>query len=463
VELVAPRRADLFEKADVTISAEPAFDPPAGRFRDHILPTWLELDLACTPHATDPRSDELTHPHAVVVSGRGEKVLDAHGLKQPGRFVIWGPEIPLTMGGSAKAKSWLKTLGLQVAEILGAFTLHGHGPSTWELYLDHCDEDGNPALRKTTLRVWPGDQYELSLKIPPIATFAYGVSGEHVKGGDYAAKAEASTKVIGVDVSEAEGTDDETGEKGLTPGKVYQAVFREQEFADLTRNGKRDQSTQNVLTLVNSLLDTSKSAVDFFAGLKGLTPKFGWWFTVDLALLAITAKGTRSFQVREQRGTALNQVDHVWGISLEGTLVAFKIGIKAGLEVGGDSTKLMIRGVVYAEIGIELKVDKSWTSDTDPAKRKILSSDATAGLEIGMDIVIGHPNVCSAKAWTKAPYTVACDLVPPDMGATPPRPDWGADWKHGCKDGIYLELKGKLFFKFGTHKRLRLKKPVPLE
>ncbi|MEZ4455205.1 MAG: hypothetical protein R2882_01455 [Gemmatimonadales bacterium] len=90
---------------------------------------------------------------------------------------------------------------------------------------------------------WPGDEYELAIKILRPGSAEYGVRGEYVDG-KYAKT---------TDDPEASGSRPARSPRPpltkrrsrpinsqLAPGRVFQPKFTEQELIDLTRNGHRD-------------------------------------------------------------------------------------------------------------------------------------------------------------------------------------------------------------------------------
>ncbi|MEZ4455204.1 MAG: hypothetical protein R2882_01450 [Gemmatimonadales bacterium] len=92
-------------------------------------------------------------------------------------------------------------------------------------------------------------------------------------------------------------------------------------------------------------------------------------------------------------------------------------------------------------------------------------------LRAGIDIIIGHPNLCSLKGWTKVPHRSGRSVGPPTAaeakpaGAAPPKPattgaggglppDPRKNWKVQFQARLHRRDlsrgKGKLFFKFST-------------
>ncbi|MGE0442207.1 MAG: collagen binding domain-containing protein [Gemmatimonadales bacterium] len=489
IDLVAPRFDDLFSAAPA-VAATPVFDPPGSAFHSWIKPTWLEVRTDATPHPAAPEATEPDHPEIVLANGVRQRVVDAKGLAAPGQALVWGPALPLALGATPQSGGWFTGVGRYLGQVLSAFTMERQGPATWDVWVKHCDEDGRDDVRHAVLRLWPGDEYELAVKIPRFGSAEYGVRGEYVDG-KYAKQTddlEASGFKSGeiaqtAPDEEAEATDQSSQ---LAPGRVFQPKFTEQELIDLTRNGHQDPAVEAVQTLVNLIANGARDGVEFFTTLSNLTPKFGWWFSVDMSFLAIELNGRRAYQVVEDGGRALNRVAPAWEVAIKGKLFELTLDLRAGIEIGGTATVVMVRGVVFLGFTIGLEVNGSWKQvgganhgDRDG------NFESKASLQAGIDIIIGHPNLCSLKGWTKVPYTVRATVGPPNEaddnagGAAAPQAgtqdaneapadrngskDWKVHFRHGCADGIYLECKGKLFFKFSTHKRVELKKPVPLE
>lgn len=447
LQLVAPRKGDLFKKEPASLTPLP-FNPPAGAFNDGVMPTWLEVDLDGVSHVVPPGT-EATHPALVVQTGGGNKVVDAKGVLKSGRFLIWGPDFPWNLNPPQGSTRWLKKLGYTMAELFNGITKRAVAPSYWDLYTDHCDDDGAPVQSKTTLAVFPGDRYKLKLNIPAIKGFSYGVNGDYVKG-EAITKSSGTSGLIGDSTSHKETTSASGTETVFA--SLFEGEYGAEPMVSFSRNG---QSHPLVSDLVTAVLFSATEAVKWFSELGNLQPQWGFWVSADISLLKVSIEAEWGWMSKPK----VNDINWLYQIKLSGTLVEVKVGIRAGVEGTVVPSLVYFRAVIYLEVGGKADAEWTWVSDKRPTEQK---ASTTASLELGVDLVIGNANFCQAKSWVKAPYTLQWNILAPDPDAK--RDKWDVNFKHGCKDGIYFVALYKLFYgKYSGTKKIELKEPVDLD
>lgn len=470
LQLIAPRKGDLFKQAPASLAPLP-FNPPVADFRSGVGPTWLEIELDGVTHVVPPAT-EASHPALVVQTGSGDKVVDGHGILKSGRFLIWGPDFPWNLNPPTGSTRFLKKLGYTLAELFNGITKRAIAPSYWDLYTSHCDEEGNPVQSKTTLAVFPGDRYQLKLNIPAIKGFSYGVNGDYIQG-EKITKTSGTSGLIGdstshSESSSAEGTEvkDTTGRTTTTTGadgtqsaetetvfaSLFQGEYGAEPMVNFTRNG---QSNPLVSDLVTAVLFSATEAVKWFSELGNLQPQWGWWMSADISLLKVSIGAEWGWMPKPKA----NEVDWLYQVTLGGTLIEIKVGIRAGVEGTVVPSLVYFRAVIYLEVGGTADAEWKWTSDKRPTEQKV---STTASLELGVDLVVGNANFCQAKSWIKAPYTLQWNILAPDPAEK--RESWDVNFRHGCKDGVSFVAKYKLFYgKYSGTKKIELKKPVPLD
>ncbi len=233
----------------------------------------------------------------------------------------------------------------------------------------------------------------------------------------------------------------------------FEGEYGSEPMVNFTRNGAGSGLGGDIL---NGILFSATEAAKWFSDLGNLKPSWGWWVTVDISLLQVSIESEWGWTAKPK----VNDVDWLYVVKLSGTLIEIKFTLKAGLEGTVVPSLVYFTAIVYLEVSGDAKADWTWTSDESPSEQMVSS---TAALELGIQLVIGNANFCEAKAWVKVPYTFQWKVLPADLKATPPREEWDVEFKHGCKDGIYVVARYKLFYgKYGGTKKVYLKEKVDL-
>lgn len=468
LRLVAPRRGDLF-KAATPLTPLP-FNPPGTAFKPRATPAWIELEADAVAHATGPDPD-TGHPRLVVQTGAGERVVDAAGTLRPGRCVLWGPDFPWAPAEPepGRAGRFLSGIGRRLREVLNAVTQADAAPAYWDVIATVCDPDGADREIRVPLAVFPGDQYQLKVNIPAMRTWKHGVNGDYIQGKTVSASEagglvgpkrgrEETRSASGTEVKEREGdTVTTTGPDGAPEvttrtafANLFEADYESPPPVEFTRNGEAGQA-KFVVDLLKGVAFAATEMTRWLAEMDNLTPKWGYWVTAEVALLKVSVAGTWGWRPVEKQ----NEVAWTYQLQIGGTLLELKLGIKAGLEGTVVPSLVYFRAVVYLEAAGSADCEWTWTSGGAASRQQVAS---TASLEIGVDIVVGNANFCQAKSWVKVPYTFQWELVPPAASA-----GWHAEFRHGCKDGIFMVARYKLFYgKYEGTRKVQLKQPVDL-
>lgn len=471
LQVVAPRRGDLFREIPAAFSPLP-FNPPSSDLRPNAAPAWLEVEIDATPHPAGT-SETGQHPLVVIQNGSGDQLARAAGSLKTGRVMFWGPDVDWStrQPEPGKPRRFLSGIGNQLAEVLNAVTRADAAPAFWDLIAQVCDESGADREIRVPVVVYPGDRYQLKVTVPPLLAWKWGVNGDYIAGEKLTTSKEAAGLVreksqqeatagaAGTETKAQQGrTETATAADGTqtviehTPfTALFQAEYENPPPIEFTRNGEPIGSGI-AIDLVKGVLFAATEMTQWFGDLGNITPKWGWWVTAEVALLKVSVGGTWGWTPAEKK----NEVAWVYKLQMSGTLLEVKLGIKAGLEGTVVPSLVYFRAVVYLEVSGTADCEWTWTSDRQPTRQNVAS---TASLEVGVDLVIGNANFCQAKSWVKVPYTFQWNLLPP----APPK-GWEVQFKHGCKDGIYIVARYKLFYgKYEGTKKVMLKDPVDLD
>lgn len=331
---------------------------------------------------------EFTHPHLVITDPAGV-VTTMKGKKAH----------PLVVYRKARATDDANIKGVKIANFVDIWPVRW-GFQDYRVSALVCGgRKGGPAVRSqhTAIRVYPEDQWELSISSPSLFSGSIKHSTNTWGGGNVATTTGSVSANLRHSTATAAATRTNTNGTVEWKGTAENKVVGEKELetrvkVELKRNDQKVMGLDWILTAINTFKNIEAAITSVNEAIKKYKPKVGWDFAFGVEVLTGSLKATWGFKEWID-----NRVYFAYSVAVRLTLVKLTFSVSFGVD-------LTIKGYGFTA-NIEGKIEGSLTVSQDIERKDInaaqwkharFKSDIPASLYAkGMLI---HDRVLSLKA-----------------------------------------------------------------
>lgn len=288
-------------------------------------------------------------------------------------------------------------------------------PQTYQIAVDSCGvRTSGKVFKGRTIEVvaYPVDQLGFTLTVPPFSkrTYSHEATLKVLNKDSQEYTTTTQTRTDGIETageshtqsytsatkdgqSSYQGSESiETGGKKLTESISNESTSLqlEEDTAEvpdeskielkLMRNGKEDQSTLAVRSVVDSLQNLQKTFLEFWEGLDKIVPQVGWKFDFNISFFAGSLACTWGYRQKDAR------VFFGWSVEADIKIVEAAGSLSFGVDLG-NWLVAKLTGTLSGEVHLKGKIEKS---SAKGGTSEELSVPGSIKVELTGDAAVGY-------------------------------------------------------------------------